>query len=263
MLPEYTPIGGFTLLTYTLILTCGLLCSAACLLWTTRKVASFAARVDVLLGILFAALLLGRVLHVALHWAHFSLHMDEIWRLNAGGLDWHGAVLGASIGLWLGARWRKVTRSAFTPALLLAVPLLTIATWLGCESIGCAYGAELTTLAGLPQWLASEARDRVAVYAPRYNTHMLGAMLGIILLLIAALLLWRGWLPRIRLPLLIALLAAGMFAIGFLRGDYAVYAGGLRLDQWLDLGTIAVCAGVIVAGRGAGIMRSPLLSEDL
>lgn len=262
MLPEYTPISGFTLLTYTLILTIGLLCSGIWLLWTTRRVALFSARVDVLLCALIGAVLLGRVVHIALHWAHFSLHMGEIWRFNAGGLDWHGAALGAGIGLWLGAGWRGVSWAAFAPALLLAIPLLTSAAWLGCESIGCAYGAEVNTLAGLPQWLATEARDRVAVYAPRYNTHALGVMLGVSLLLMAALLLWRDWLQSVRLPLLIALLAAGMFALGFLRGDYAVYAAGLRLDQWLDLSTIAVCAGMIVAGTGAGKIRLPLLSED-
>lgn len=238
MLPEYTKIANFSLLTYTLVVSVGLLISLGIVAWRARKAhpgLKFGRLIDVLLCGAVCGVIAARLFHVVLHWQHFSIHTGEILRLNAGGLDWHGAVLGTLIGLGIAARWWVVPFGVLREGLLLALPLMIIAGWLGCSSIGCGYGAEVETLAGKPAWIALEARDRVALYAPRYNTHALGMLLGLALLTFAARLLWRGWLQQTRLWLLLMLAAAGMFAIGFLRGDYAVYAAGLRLDQWLDL----------------------------
>ncbi|PJF23707.1 MAG: hypothetical protein CUN53_21525, partial [Phototrophicales bacterium] len=70
--------------------------------------------IDGALIALIGAALLGRAGHVLLNWDYFTLHPDEAHRLDLGGIDWHFAVIGALIGLWVGARLR---RFAFSQAL--------------------------------------------------------------------------------------------------------------------------------------------------
>ncbi|MFW5773036.1 MAG: DNA-processing protein DprA, partial [Phototrophicaceae bacterium] len=76
-----------------------------------------AAVFDVCLAGLAGALLVGRAGHVLLHWRYFQDHTAEITRLRAGGLDWHGAVLGALLALLIAARLRRVDVSALLGAL--------------------------------------------------------------------------------------------------------------------------------------------------
>jgi hypothetical protein len=94
---------------------------------------------------------------------------------------------------------------------------------------------EVDTLAHFPAWTVAETADIYGIAAPRYNTQVFGLWLTGALLLIAVILLWRGWLRGARFWLMLALFSAGMFVIGFFRGDYAPMLNGLRLDQWFDV----------------------------
>jgi hypothetical protein len=68
-------------------------------------------------------------------------------------------------------------------------------------------------------------------------------------LALATLLIYRGWLRGGRFWLLLALLSVGMFAIGFVRADFADELAGLRADQWLDLITVVLSLLLLLAGR--------------
>ncbi|XWX03412.1 prolipoprotein diacylglyceryl transferase family protein [Aggregatilineales bacterium SYSU G02658] len=217
------------------------------ILWTAPR--EQRARVaDALIVGLMAALLLGRALHVVLHWAYFQDHLAEIPQLRAGGLSWQGAAWGALIGCGLmswqrGARW-----AGLYTGLALAAPLIGWAAWVGCQQALCAHGAEVNTLAEHPTWLVVEARDRFGLYAPRYHTHLLGAsgMVGVGVVMLAA----RRRLPP---PALLGLSLIGVAAcsllVGFLRGDIVPFVAGLRADQWLDLAVMLTGAALIIAHK--------------
>jgi phosphatidylglycerol:prolipoprotein diacylglycerol transferase len=196
--------------------------------------------VDLALGTLVGALLGARLFHVLLHWSYFADNLGEALRLNAGGLDWHGALFGGLTGLWVLTRWRKTAFRAAVDALTPALPLLALAAWLGCAPAACAYGAEVDTLAYYSPLVASETRDIFGIVAPRYNTQFFGVTLALLLLLISGFLIWRNWLYGCRFWLVLALLSLGMFVIGFYRGDAVLMLAGIRADQWLNLAFIAV-----------------------
>lgn len=204
------------------------------------------ALVDLTLAAGVGALVGGRAEHVALHWAAwFSAHPDEIARVALGGLGWHGAVVGGLIGLFAAARFVRLPVSTGGTALLdpfaPALALLALGGWIGCAAAPCAWGKEVTTLADYPAWAVGWTRDVYNLYAPRYNTQLFGAALAVLLLLAAA------WLPRrVRAGhfwLILALLSAGMFFIGFWRADPVPVVFGLRADQVAD----AVTGGVSLA----------------
>jgi phosphatidylglycerol:prolipoprotein diacylglycerol transferase len=228
----YTTVGFWTLQTYTLALTLGIGASTVYCLFRVRQRPG--PLVDVGLAALVAGLLLARLEHVLLNWNYFAYNVSEALQLNAGGLDWHGALLGALIGGTVVARWRRVNTRDLLDAMTLGLPLMAHAAWYGCWAANCAYGVEVDTLAHFPAWAVSEAADIYGIAEPRYNTQIFGLWLTGALFLVAVIVLWQGWLAGARFWLILALFSAGMFVIGFFRGDDAPVLNGLRLDQWLD-----------------------------
>jgi len=234
MLSPTTTIFSITMSTYTFLVGMGILISGGVVLLNTPS-RQRAKVVDMLLVGLVGALVLGRIEHVLLNWGHFSFHTDEIIQFRQGGIDWHGALIGAGLGMLLVNRWRKVSMTLVISRLALAIPLIGFLAWWGCGSTSCAYGAEVETLSAYPSWLVWEGRDIFGLFAPRFRSQMMGMVLCGLLFLLTLFLIWRSWLVQGRFSLILLLFALIMFSLGFIRGDFAVRWGGLRADQWLDL----------------------------
>lgn len=253
----YTEIGPLRLQTFSLALALAVLVSIA---WGFYRLPQQrAAWVDVVLAALFLGLLGARAGHVLLNWNYFAYNTGQILAIREGGLNWHGGLLGGLLGLLIVARWRKLSISRLLDLLTPALPLLALAGWWGCAAAHCAYGAELNSLVDGPALLVGELRDVYGIPAPRYRTQFFGLSLALLGLALAALLIYRGWLAGLRLWLLLALLSAGMFAIGFVRADFAYIIAGLRADQWLDLLVMLMSLLVLIAGA----LRKLRISDGL
>ena len=185
--------------------------------------------VGLILGVLMA-----RLEHVALNWDYFAYNTHEITHIHRGGLDWHGAIVGAGIGIVLMGRWQQVSLTKLTDSLTLLLPLLSLTIWWGCWSASCRYGAEVATLVDYPAWMVWEGRDIFGIYAPRFHTQFIGMMFSFGLLTMTLVLFWRNWLLFKRFWLLLSLVTGIMFFTSFLQGDYRVAINGLRVTQYLD-----------------------------
>ncbi len=246
----YTTLGPVTLPTFTLLLALAAAAAAGISLYRAPLRAGAAA--DCGLAALAGAAVGGRLVHVLLNIGYFASAPAEALRLSAGGLNWHGAVIGGLAGLRLLARWRGADSAPLLDRLALALPLAAFAVWWGCLGAACGYGAEVDTLARYPTWAVAELPDVYGLPAPRWNTQVFGMALGAALLPLMALLAARGWLRGRRFWLALALLSAGMFAIGFVRADYAPTLAGLRADQWLDLILMTLALRWLLADRPTG-----------
>ena len=237
-MPSEITLGPVTVRMFSLFLALAIVLSIG--IFARRRGGRTGESVDMALVVLVAALLGARLFHVFLHWDYFADNLNEALRLNAGGLDWHGGLLGGLLALGLVSRWRQVSFRAALDALTPALPLLALASWAGCAAAACAYGAEVDTLANYSSLVAAETRDVFGIVAPRYNTQLFGVALSLLLLLITGLLFWRRWLYGRRFWLVLALLSLGMFLIGVYRGDAVLVLAGMRGDQWLDIALVAV-----------------------
>ncbi len=256
-MPElFTTIGPWRWPTFMLATALAILITLVGAGWTLRRSGIGWGRLaDAGLGALLGGLVGARLGHVLLHWDYFSNQMDEARNLAGGGLDWHGAVLGGLLGLWLALSLRArldqqpVGFARLLGALSPALPLIGLGAWYGCLAAGCGYGREVDTLASVPGWSAAELVDVYGIVAPRFATPFFGMTLSGAAL--ALLLLSRVFIQR---PLgvrsfgwLLAFLSAGMFLIGFLRDDPNPILFGLRADQVLDA---LLCAfGLVMALR--------------
>jgi len=214
-----------------------------------------------------AAFLGARAEYVALNWALFSADLARVYNMDTGGLDWHGAVIGALLVLWMADRCGWATAEQLLPRLTPALPLIGLAAWTACRPVGCAYGAEVATLAYYPAWAVTEGRDIFGIIAPRYDTHTYGQALAWLLLVITGGRWLIGRVPRWGVWGQLALWSSGMFGIGFWRADYALVWGGLRADQWQDLLLLALALVMLWRSRRPHVRstaghtpRPPLLS---
>ena len=202
---------------------------------------------DAGLGGVLGGVIGARLFHVLLNWAYFADHSGEIINLRAGGLNWHGALYGGLLGLWLAARWRGVPFRHLSDVLALVWPVGVMAGWAGCWASACGYGAEVWTLADFPTWAVSERPDVYGIAAPRYNVQLFGVWFGAALLVMSILLAVSGRLHGCRLWLLLALSGAGMFVLDFFRGDgTASFLPNLTWDHILDLSVIAFSVVAVV-----------------
>ncbi len=251
----YTTIGPWTFQTFTLLLALAVMIGGA---FGLRRAATPGAVVDIYLVTLVGGVAGARVFHVLLNWDYFAENLNEAPNVTLGGLDWHGAVIGGLVGLWVGmkirawvvkGRGRDHFRDLLDP-LTLALPLIGLAGWWGCMAALCGYGLEVDNLSNYPAFAVSETADVYGIAAPRYNTQVFGLLLCGGVLIFTLMLLWRGWLGYRRFWLTLALLSAGMFVIGFFRGDHVLMVGGLRGDQVLDIVLLALA--VVMSVRQPG-----------
>ncbi len=252
-----TTLGPYTFPTFTLYLSLAVLGGMA--LATVGSRAPRRPVVDAGIGALVGGYVFGRLLYTALNPNVFTANPLRLLWDGPGGLDWHGAYLGALLGAWAVRAWyeRRDPDGRFTGSPLqtlgiIALPLVALAGWRGCAQVGCLYGAEVETLAYYPRWLVTEGRDIYGIVAPRYDTHRFGGLLAWGLLVWAGVMWWRGRPTARAFWAMSAAWCAGMFGIGFFRADYTPSLPLLRADQWLDLLLLAWTLVMLVrSGRPA------------
>jgi phosphatidylglycerol:prolipoprotein diacylglycerol transferase len=244
-LPIVVSFGTFVVPTYTLLLSLAVIGVGLCIWFQYRHESRLRAPIaNVLLAVLLGGVIGARLVHVLLNALYFVERVPEALRLDGGGLDWHGALLGGCLAMRLIAGWYMPRLQIDTRRLLdmlaMGVGVLALAAWGGCLASNCAYGKEVAAVVGYPPFVIVETSDEFGTLAPRFNPYGLGAVHAAGLAAVGALCWWRGWMLYRRLWLVIFLLSIGLLAIGFVRGDYAVIILGLRTDQWLDVGTLGV-----------------------
>jgi prolipoprotein diacylglyceryltransferase len=232
---QYSILFGQQIQTYTLALAVSILLSIVWLVLSAPE-GQVSASFDTCLAGLIAAIMLGRLFHVALNWVYFGENPQMMSRIHEqGGLDWHGAILGAFLAGALMAKFRGLKPSDFLLRVSPILPLIAFAGWYGAAAAGSAYGLPIERMADYPAFFTWIERDIYGLVAPRFAVQPLGMAWTALLFMLAILLQWRSLFQRRRLPLILLLLCIGTFALGFLRGDYALIFAALRAEQWLDV----------------------------
>jgi prolipoprotein diacylglyceryltransferase len=235
MFNQFTNLFGQEYQTYTIALAASILLSILWLALLAPK-GQVAASFDTCFAGLIGGIVLGRLFHLALNWIYFSENLNLIHRIDEqGGLNWHGALLGAFLAGALIARLRGLKLPDLLRNLSPVVPLIAFAGWYGAASAGVAYGKTVEHMADYPAFFTWIERDIYGLVSPRFAVQQLGMAWTGFIFLLALIIQWRKWLENRRLPLVILLLCLGAFGLAFLRGDYALIFAGLRAEQWLDI----------------------------
>jgi prolipoprotein diacylglyceryl transferase len=199
------------------------------------------ALVAVLVGVIGA-----RAGYVTVNWDYYRSHTHEIAQVWQGGLVWHSGLAGGVIGAAAASAWRKLdlwaVLNALTPGLMAGVAL----GWIGCYLAGAAYGRE--AFPGDRWWfLAADLPDMYGLRNPRFATQLIGAAWAAVCFGMSnvecRMSNGRFAASGIRFAVAMMFYSAGMFVLGFTRGDAAPMLGAWRLDQVIDAGIVA--AGIV------------------
>jgi phosphatidylglycerol:prolipoprotein diacylglycerol transferase len=250
MQPVLGQIGPFAPRSYTTFVNLGLLIGLGLLVWRgwqleRRPVKWF----DVGLVGAVGGMLGGRVEHIALNWDYFRDNAKEITMIWRGGLEWHGALLGALIAGYIAARLLRVPLGPLGDTLALALPVFTALSWQGCRFSTCGYGQEVRSLADYHSLLVEELPDLYYTVVPRFDTQLFGIAWSVATLAFAVVFTLTPILKGRRLWATLAVYSAGSLAIAGLRADAMPMVAGMRLDQWFDAAVIVGCVVGIVAGH--------------
>ncbi|MEQ8674732.1 MAG: prolipoprotein diacylglyceryl transferase [Aggregatilineales bacterium] len=192
MLEILDPVNLNRLPQYTVLLMLGIVFSLAFMVWWMRGNIRAGRVIDVCLAGGVLGVIVARGFHVALNWTYFSANTAEITRLRAGGLDWHGAVIGALVGMWIMSKLRGVAFRELLIPLMFVLPFMGLMGWWGCYEAFCSYGAEVDNLSNYPAWQVWEARDIFNMIEPRFRTQQIGMGLSVTLLgILVSYVVWR------------------------------------------------------------------------
>jgi len=208
---------------------------------------------DLILAAALNGLLAARLAYVAVNWAYYADHVPRAFHLSDGGLSWHGGLVGALLAATIYCCVRRLPLGATVDCLTPGAALMAAAAWLGCFSVGCAYGIETYPGQGWLWRLSMDLPDLYGLSAPRVPVQLLGAGWGVLGLGLILLVRRRSLLRGLLFPLWLALYAGGSFFLTGLRADEALMVAGWRLDRWVDL----------VFTAGAGLVLARGLSQRL
>jgi prolipoprotein diacylglyceryl transferase len=199
------------------------------------------ALVAVLVGVIGA-----RAGYVTVNWDYYRSHTNEIAQVWQGGLVWHGGLAGGVIGAAVASAWRKLDLRAVLGALTRGLMAGVALGWIGCYLAGAAYGREV--FPGDRGWfLAADLPDMYGLRNPRFATQLLGAAWAAVCFGMSnvecRMSNGRFAASGIRFAVAMMFYSAGMFVLGFTRGDAAPMLGAWRLDQVIDAGIVA--AGIV------------------
>lgn len=241
-----TTLFGRSWSTYTVLLMVGILASIGWMLLRAKQ-SSRRAVLDTCLLALVSGVFFGRSGHVLLHWAYFRDHTQEITQLYfQGGLSVHGVLLGTGLGLWIAARWRGLSLANLLDSATLTIPLLALMSWWGCASNACAYGMVVEQMRDYPALLTWVEPDIYGIVEPRFATQRLGMIFSATLLLLTAVIFWRGWLPRNRFWIVFLLFSLGTLTLEATRVDYKTLLENPSWDILLYLLFAFIAVGFLV-----------------
>ena len=87
-----------------------------------------------------SGVILSRLLHVIDGWEYYSQNPGEI--IGGGGLTAYGAILGATLGIWIYSRFSKFQFGYFADVVAPGIILAQAIGRVGCTLNGCCYGLE-------------------------------------------------------------------------------------------------------------------------
>lgn len=251
MQPVLFKLGWIVVPSFTALMALGL-GAALALTWVeARRMGLLPVDVlDVALVAVLVGLLAARAGYVVEHWDYFRNHADEVMRVWQGGLSWYTGLAGGACSAAAASAWRRLDArtvfDALSPGLMAGAAL----GWIGCHLAGVAYGREV--FPGERWWfLAADLPDIYRLSNPRIATQLLGAGWAALVLAVWAARTRARLRPGVRFAVTMMLYSAGMFALGFARGDAVPMAAIWRADQAADAIIVAASVAYFLwASRG-------------
>lgn len=239
--PVAFTIGSISIRWYGIFITLAILVVVSWALRAVRKQSrlSYDSVITAAMIGIPSGVIISRLLHVVDRWSYYSQNPGQI--VGTAGLTIYGAVLGATLGVWIYSKLSRLQFGYLVDLLAPGIILSQAVGRVGCTLNGCCYGLETS----LPWGVIYTHPDsfgplRIAVH-PTQVYEIIFCLIGF-----AVLLKLRGRLrPEGSLFLVyLSLYSAWRFGISFLR-DGTVFLLGLQQAQVIGLIVLAIAISLL------------------
>ena len=135
-----SPIAFWNVRWYGIMVALAVVVVVLWLMWEVRRGAklSYDTILTAALVALPSGVIISRLLHVVDRWGYYSQNPGQI--IGASGLTIYGAILGATLGIWIYSKFSNFRFAYFADLVAPAVPLAQAVGRIGCTINGCCYG---------------------------------------------------------------------------------------------------------------------------
>jgi len=245
---EVFRVGGFVLKLYSVMIMLGLVAGA----WLATREARRRGEppgyvLDALIFCVPLALIGARIYHVISSWGYYRGHLSQIPAIWHGGIGIYGAVVGAILGVYVFARWRKEPLFKWldigAAGLLLGQAIGRWGNFFNHELFGpptqAPWGIYIPPESRLPPYQAAEHFHPLFFYEFVWN------LLGVAVLLYLA----RRFGPKLKagdVTLAYGIVyPLGRFMLETYRFD-AWRIAGFPTAQWVSLAAMVLCAALLL-----------------
>jgi phosphatidylglycerol:prolipoprotein diacylglycerol transferase len=225
MVVAYLP-GGIPIYVFSAFIGLGACLGLGWVAWrANRKLAL--RQMEAGMWSLLGGLVGGRIAFVAANWSYFQSNFSEGLQFYRGGLAWPGALAGGLLALAAFTALNRVPFLQWADDLLPLLAAVSVAAWLGCWVIGCAYGPPSDA------WWSIPSSDEWGGIANRWPVQIWGAALTVGLFALIDIRVGAARSrPGYRALLALFGLSLILLATAFLRADPVPTWAGVRLDAW-------------------------------
>ena len=243
--PVAFTIGEMSVRWYGVMVALAVVLLILWLVWQIRRGAdiSYDSLLTVALIAIPSAIIISRLLHVIDLWSYYFQDIEHLKQIvGAGGLTIWGAILGATLGIWVYSRFSDFKFGYFMDLVTPAVLLAQVIGRIGCTINGCCYGAATS----LPCGIVYTHSDS---YAPLgIAVHPTQIYEIVFLLIVFGVLFWlrRRFQPEGSLFLIyLSLYSMWRLGIGFLR-DGTDFLFGLHQAQVVGIVVLLIVIPILV-----------------
>jgi phosphatidylglycerol:prolipoprotein diacylglycerol transferase len=216
MHPILLKLGPINLYSYGFML---MLAFVAGILWALREARSsqeFTAShvVDCCLWLLIGSIAGARILFVLLNWQDYAGNPGSLWRLDKGGLSFHGGLLFGTLAVIIYTRIARVSLAGITDLLTPSIPLGYGLARIGCFLNGCCAGRPTSV-----PWAVRSPNEYGLLGPPSHPTQLYGTLSGLLMFGILVLLKRRGVRRGELFPLFLILYSVYRFLNEFFRRE--------------------------------------------
>ncbi len=242
-------IGSEPFFTYSLLVILGLFAATALLAVEGRRRGWAGDQVlEVLVWALVPAIVGGRLVYMAAHWADYAAAPWQPFTPWGDGISFPGALSSGALGLAALAAWRRLPYTGLLGAVVPGLALGQAFGWLGAAAHGAWAGLALPAAI---RW-APYMRDLYGIILPRFPLQYLAAGLS----LVTFALTWGSPRSDSRRIALYALLTGwGLAALAWGQDARQPLVAGLSLEQLGYLAAGLAGLGIALAGKRRPALR--------
>jgi len=234
--PVAFTIGSISIRWYGIFVTLAILVVVSWALRQVRKQSklSYDRVITAAMIAIPSGVIVSRLLHVVDRWSYYSQNPGQI--VGTAGLTIYGAILGATVGIWIYCKLSHLQFGHLSDLLAPGVILAQAVGRVGCTLNGCCYGIETSLPWGVIYTHPDSTAFGAGVVHPTQVYEIIFCLIGFALLLKL-----RGrFKPEGSLFLIyLSLYSAWRFGIGFLRAG-TVFLLGLQQAQVIGLIVLAI-----------------------